>query len=145
MVYLSPFLCFCHFLFWDIQTIACRLCQFFAEHFHNWWFDHWSTDREDKLNLLYINWHTTGDDFSIVCVDRSILVPTWCFQVTGLYSLTCWVPTSCVNPSWCSPDFSSGLFTKLMIANCASYSLLIAVKRTVLWINSLVTRAFCLI
>ena len=47
-----------------------------------------------------------------------------------------------VHPSWCFPELSSGLFLKLMTANYASYNLLIALKRTVLWMKSLVTRVF---
>ena len=51
-------------------------------------------------------------------------------------------PARRVNPSWCFPQFSNGLFTKLMISNYASYNCLLALKRPVLSLKSLVTRVF---
>ena len=41
------------------------------------------------------------------------------------------VPARRVNPSWCFPECSNGFFTKLMIADYASYNLSIAVKRII--------------
>ena len=79
----------------------------------------------------YVNCFSQFSSFPVECPQDGFTLPT---------TAAAPVHARRVNPSWCFSEFSNGLFTKIMIAYYASYNCLIALKRTVFQIKSLVNR-----